>query len=352
MIPTRIRNLLLRAEKFKDARVEHHPEPNVRNHLGQVASLAIEAQEDWDMVYAAVLHDIGKDCPDNSKKWSQHAYRGAMMISQDVTEKVRWLVENHMRAIDYANGKMRPHKRKLMEEHTWHSDLMRLHTYDTNGREGHGRHLPWEMPDWYTTSETIFGYIDDMDPRCNTVVMMIGIQASGKSTVSKALVNASRDVGDWWKPEYERTCKDDIRLLVGAGPGAFRHQENCVEDIQRKAIRMALGRGQGIIIDNCHNTKKRRQRSMEWLRQEFPGLHIRAHFVYAPLEVCIQRNTDQHGQPDRHRLLIPADVLKQFHGDMKQGFGNVLNNDKAIIAALRNEGFDSVDITRTHDGET
>lgn len=346
MIPTRIRNLLMKAEHYKDEKTEFHPEPNVRNHLGQVATLAIEADDTWDVVYASVLHDIGKNCPGNPKAWAQHAYRGALLVASDVTDKVRWLVENHMRAIDYVNGKMRAHKRQAMEEHMWFDDLMRLHRYDTNGREGHGQHMPWEMPDWYE-HDTIFGWLDENDPRPNHAIVMIGIQAAGKSTVSNAIVDASRDPDAWWKPEFDRTCKDEIRLLVGAGPGGWRHQENCVQDIQHKAIRMALGRGQGIVIDNCHNTIRRRRDMLDWLRQEFPGLHVEAHLVYAPLEECIRRNRSEHGHPNRHRILIEDKVLKQFHGDLVSGLGKIAD-DESIQKKLLEEGFDSATITRTY----
>lgn len=345
MISTRLRNLLLKTEHYRDEKVEYHPEPNVRNHLGQVATLAIEAEDTWEVVFASALHDIAKNTS-NSKKWAQHAYRGASLISADVTEQVRWLVEQHMRAIDYSSGKMRAHKRQALESHEWFDALMRLHKYDCGGRNAGGLHFPWEMPESYTAGPTIFGYLDSEDPRKNEAIVMIGIQASGKSTISGAFVDASRDYGSWWKPGWEKTSKDDIRLLVGAGPGAYRHQENCVNDIQRKAIRMALGRGQGIIIDNCHNTIKRRRDTLEWLHSEFPGIHVEAHLVYAPLDVCIQRNQDEHGQPNRHRLLIPEQVLKQFHGDLVSGLGKDWR-EETLVAKLKDEGFDDATITRT-----
>jgi predicted kinase len=322
---------------YADIKKEFHPEPHVNNHLGQVATLAIEADDNWAVVYAAVLHDIAKNTPDQPKKWAQHAYRGAMLIASDVTDKVQWLVAQHMRAIDYVSGKMRPHKRQALEDSPWFEDLLRLHQYDTGGRKADGKHLPWD---------TIYSHLDSCDPRTNQVIVMIGIQASGKSTVSNALVDASRDHGEWWKPKFERTSKDDLRLLLGAGPGAYRHQESCVHRIQRQAIRMALGRGQGVIVDNCHNTIKRRRDTLEWLREEFPGIHVTAHFVHAPLDVCIARNRDEHGQPHRHRLQIPDKVLKQFHGDLVNGLGKDWS-DGTICDKLLAEGFDEVDITRT-----
>lgn len=335
MIPSRIKRLVDETVKWKDEKVQYHPEPNVNNHLYQVTSLAIERDYPWHIVYACLLHDIAKNTSDK-KAWAQHAYRGAMLVSSDVDERVRWLVENHMKAIDYNNGTMRAEKRNILKDHEWFEDLMKLHGCDTEGRQ------PGVVPQW----GDVYQWLDDNDPRENTVIVMIGVQASGKSTVSKAIVDASRDIGDWWKPGYERTCKDEIRLLVGAGPGGYRHQENCVQDIQHKAIRMALGRGQGIVVDNCHNTVKRRREMLEWLRQEFLGVQVEAHLVYAPLDVCLKRNKDEHGSPTRHRIQIPDEVIRQFHGDLVAGLGKMAD-DKHTTDLLLKEGFDKVTITRT-----
>lgn len=337
MIPTRIRRMIDDCANYADIKKQFHPEPNVKNHLGQVTTLAIEAGAPWEVCYAALLHDIGKNKND-AKAWAQHAYRGALMIAADVPPEVRWLVENHMKAYDYKDGTMRAHKRKILEEHELFDWLMMLCDFDHNGRNADGVHMSWD---------DIYDFFDHHDPRINEVIVMVGIQAAGKSTVSNGIVDASRDHGEWWKPKWERTCRDDIRLIVGAGPGAWRHQENCVIEIQRKAIRMALGRGQGIVIDNTHNTIRRRRDAMEWLRDEFPGIHIKAHVVYAPLEVCIERNKAEHGKPHRHRLLIPDKVLAQFHGDLISGLGHI-TDVKRVTQKLLDEGFDDAEITYTH----
>ncbi len=334
MIPTRIRKLIAKTANFRDKKVMFHPEPNVNNHLAQVGTLALAAKDNWEVCYAAILHDIAKNTHDD-KKWAQHANRGAQLVASDVPDKVWWLISQHMRAIDFTNGKMGLHKRNALKEHRWFDDLMRLHKYDTEGRKEDADVLSWD---------TIYDELDKMDPRVAEVTMMIGIQASGKSTISRAMENASRDVGDWWRPGIERTCKDEIRLICGAGPGAYRHQEKCVHGIQQQAIRMALGRGQAVVIDNCHNTVKRRRDMHEWLRREFPGITVMAHLTYAPLGLCIERNHEQ----GRHRVQIPDNILKQFHGDMLGGFNGKINDDAAIIRQLtQNEGFDAATITRT-----
>jgi predicted kinase len=337
VIPRRIRRLVDKLENFADIKKEFHPEPNVKNHLGQVTTLAIQSSDDFELCYAALLHDIAKN-KNEPRAWAQHAFRGSLMIASDVTPKIRWLVENHMKPYDYKSGKMRPHKRQALKEHKWFEELMTLNQWDDAGRKADGVHAPWE--DIYTA-------LDGMDNRENCAIIMIGIQAVGKSTISRAIVDASRDFGNWHKAAFERTSKDDIRLVLGIGPGQWRHQEPLAREVQQSHVRMALGRGQGIIIDNCHNTIKRRREALEWLKEEFPGIRVEAHLVYAPLEVCIQRNKDEHGQPHRHKLLIPSDVLRQFHGDLSSGFNGKLGSDESITKQLEKEGFDSVAITRT-----
>ncbi len=336
MISARLRRMVDNTANYADIKKEFHPEPNVKNHLGQVTTLAIEASDTWDVIFASLLHDIGKNKND-ARAWAQHAYRGALMIADDVPPKVRWLVENHMKPYDYTSGKMRAHKRKDLEQHEWFDELMRLNNYDHAGRREDGKHMPWDE---------IYATLDELDPRRNQVILMVGIQAAGKSTMSKAIVDASRDYGEWWKPGFERTSRDDIREVLGIGPGQWRHQENSAIKVQRQHIRMGLGRGQGIVVDNCHNTVRRRRDMLEWLREEFPGITVKAHLVYAPLEVCIQRNRDEHGKPHRHRLLIPDKVLVQFHGDLVAGLGKIAD-DEHVAKKLTSEGFDDVEITRT-----
>lgn len=336
MISARVRSMIDNCANYEDIKKQFHPEPNVKNHLGQVTTLAIEAGDTWDVMMACLLHDIAKNkhC---RLAWSQHAYRGSLMIADEVPSKVGWLVKNHMKPYDYTSGKMRAHKRKALEEHEWFDELMRLNNYDHSGRREDGKHMPWDE---------IYKTIDSLDPRQNKVILMIGVQASGKSTMSRAIVDESRHHNDWHKPLYERTSRDDIREVLGIGPGQWRHQESSCVNVQRQHVRMALGRGQGVVVDNCHNTIKRRRDMIEWTRQEFPGISIKAHLTYAPLDVCIKRNREEHGKPHRHRLLIPDKVLTQFHGDMIAGLGKITNQD-CVREKLMNEGFDDVEITIT-----
>ncbi|MCI0558687.1 MAG: HD domain-containing protein, partial [Nitrososphaera sp.] len=141
MIPKRILDKLKTLHNYSDVKKEYHPEPSVANHLFQATTLALEASDNWDVCYATLLHDIAKDTHDR-KAWAQHPYRGAVLVCDDVTPKIRWLVENHMKPYDFQTGQMKVFKRQELEEHEWFDDLMRLHNYDSNGRNADGKHAP------------------------------------------------------------------------------------------------------------------------------------------------------------------------------------------------------------------
>lgn len=340
MIPTRLVNLLKNLDNFKDDRTEFHPERNVGNHLRQCAELALTVTYGFNFALACMLHDIGKNTTDREQLLN-HAVRGANMIAMDVPEEVHWLVLNHMRMYDI--DKMSVEKRTTLQQHPLFVKLNILHAFDKKARKP-----DYEPKDW----DTLIKEISRKDERHNTVLMMIGIQASGKSTYARQLV-AKSQFPNSIKSSYFRTNRDDIRSLLAVGPGEYRYQENVVSKIQQDQIRMALGRGQITIIDNCHNTVRRRVDMINWLRNEFPGLSIKAVVMEAPLDECLARNRREHGSPLRHRLLIPDEVIKQFHSDLVSGFGvkQILGNEIKIEKKLLDEGFNYVQFVLTKSTE-
>lgn len=344
MIPTRLQNLLRTLDNFVDERKEHHPEKNVGNHLRQCAQLALSAGWDYDICMAAMLHDIGKNTTDKEQLLN-HAFRGANMIALDVSEYTHWLVLNHMRMYDYT--KMRPEKRKALEANKWFGALTLLHQLDKQGREPNFEPFSWDV---------LFEKISKLDTRTNIVIMLIGIQASGKSSYSRKLVELNTNTKGFKgiKSRYFRTNRDDIRSLFAVGPEEWRYQEKAIVKVQQDQIRMALARNQIPIIDNCHNTVKRRAEMLNWLRNEFPYIDIKAQVVYAPITECLERNRKEHGNPLRHKILIPDDVIKQFHSDLVSGFGvkSIEGNQDKIMKKLFEEGFNDVGFTDTTTRET
>jgi len=109
---------------------KYHPETNVFNHTIQVVFSALAETDDVDLITACLLHDVGKNAT-----IYEHEQVGAKLVEPYVNEKVRWLVENHLRINYYLCGKMRSGKAKMLFSSKWFPDLVRLRRWDVMGRD-------------------------------------------------------------------------------------------------------------------------------------------------------------------------------------------------------------------------
>lgn len=109
---------------------KHHPEGDVFNHSIQVLMLAIKESDDIDLVVAAMMHDVGKAY--DSK---EHDKIGPKLLSNHLSEKSLWLVENHMRVWYYLKGEMKKlSKTKKLCNNKWFPELIQLARWDKMGR--------------------------------------------------------------------------------------------------------------------------------------------------------------------------------------------------------------------------
>lgn len=109
---------------------EHHPEGDVFVHSVQCLNLAMKESNDIDLIFAAMLHDVGKKI--DSKK---HEKYGLQMVEGKVSNKTYWLIENHMRFWYFILGDMKKQS-KVLELHSneWFPDLALLCRWDKMGR--------------------------------------------------------------------------------------------------------------------------------------------------------------------------------------------------------------------------
>jgi exopolyphosphatase/pppGpp-phosphohydrolase len=120
-------------EKCKDVQqdVEHHPEGDVLTHSLQCFLHALKETDDFDIILAALFHDIGKMIENNG-----HEQHSAELCENYLTPKAIWLIEQHMRGRLFVNGTMTQYtKVQQLASHPWFPDLIWLIRIDKLGRK-------------------------------------------------------------------------------------------------------------------------------------------------------------------------------------------------------------------------
>jgi hypothetical protein len=123
------RMLLAPLENVHESPV-HHPEGDVLYHSLQVFELARERRPyDEEFLLAALLHDIGKGLDR-----SQHVESGLQALDGLITERTHFLIEHHMHAHAYREGKLGARLRRELEASPDFEELMLLNECDAGGR--------------------------------------------------------------------------------------------------------------------------------------------------------------------------------------------------------------------------
>src|SRR5262249_10844840 len=123
------RLLLLPLENVRGP-AAYHPEGDVLYHSLQVFELARDARP-WDVEFlqAALLHDVGKGLDR-----ANHVEAGLDALEGLITERTRFLIEHHMNAHLYRQGKLGARFRRVLEASPDFEDLMLLEECDDKGR--------------------------------------------------------------------------------------------------------------------------------------------------------------------------------------------------------------------------
>ena len=123
------RMLLLPLENVRQS-AKHHPEGDVLYHLLQVFELAREERPyDEEFLLAALLHDVGKGIDP-----SDHVGAALQALDGLITDRTRFLIENHMLAQQVKAGTIGARQRRKLEESEDFEDLMLLRDLDDRGR--------------------------------------------------------------------------------------------------------------------------------------------------------------------------------------------------------------------------
>jgi hypothetical protein len=123
------RRLLLPLEDVRQS-PKHHPEGDVLFHSLQVFELAREQRPyDEEFLLAALLHDVGKGLDPTN-----HVAAGLAALDGVITDRTRFLIEHHMHAHDFREGKLPAKTRRELETSPDFEDLMLLRRLDDEGR--------------------------------------------------------------------------------------------------------------------------------------------------------------------------------------------------------------------------
>jgi hypothetical protein len=123
------RMLLLPLEDVRQNPV-YHPEGDVLYHSLQVFELARDARSyDEEFLLAALLHDVGKGIDPQD-----HVAAGLSALDDLITDRTRFLIENHMLAHAYREKSLPQKQRQQLEASPDFEDLMLLRELDDQGR--------------------------------------------------------------------------------------------------------------------------------------------------------------------------------------------------------------------------
>jgi hypothetical protein len=123
-------SLLLPLENVKQ-NPKYHPEGDVLYHSLQVFDLARDALPyDEEFLLAALLHDVGKGIEPG-----RHVAAGLEALDGFITDRTKWLIENHMAAHEILDGTI-GHRAKLrLQEDESYDELILLGKCDRTGRQ-------------------------------------------------------------------------------------------------------------------------------------------------------------------------------------------------------------------------
>jgi len=108
----------------------YHPEGDVYVHSIQAFYRACHETKDIDLVFAALLHDVGKTIDNHG-----HEQYAIEMLRENVSIKTLWLIEQHMRIWAYLKGEMKRLGKCLeLISHPWFSELIQLARFDKMAR--------------------------------------------------------------------------------------------------------------------------------------------------------------------------------------------------------------------------
>jgi aryl-alcohol dehydrogenase-like predicted oxidoreductase/predicted HD phosphohydrolase len=236
-------------------------------HALQTAAHALAAGADDELVLAAALHDIGKAAPvQEEHPGLPHELAGAAFARQRLTERIAWLIEQHVPAKRYLvatdpayraqlspasqitlarqGGPMTGEESTRFGQHLWAADAVRLRRWDDQAKDPHSSGLP------LNDLLAVFARWAARNPRrpsgAGTATAQPGacpvLVIGGDLRVRRLGFGAARITGDgcWGPPPDPAAARTVLRQAIEAGVNLIDTADNYGPAISEEVIAQTL----------------------------------------------------------------------------------------------------------------
>ncbi len=150
-------------------------------------------------------------------------------------------------------------------------------------------------------------------PNAPELIIMVGVSASGKSTLAKEWARKSGG-------QIVRLNRDDLRAMMYPGVAWNGNLENLTRDLEREAVRMALQRGKDVVVDDTNCVRQTRQKWEELAVDAKAKLRIVT--MTTDVKECIARDKkrgevcEKCGRP--HGVTVGEGVIRKQAKDLRE----------------------------------
>ncbi len=152
------------------------------------------------------------------------------------------------------------------------------------------------------------------------LILLIGIQGSGKTTLAKKLVTKG----------FSRICADDIRGELFGDP-IIQADTSKVFEIFFARLEKLLADGGDVVVDNTNLNSKHRKPIID-MAKAAGYTDIQLWLLDIPLETCLKRNA----QRDR---VVPEETITNYHNELNR-YRPHRSEGKLVILRPNKDGTD------------
>lgn len=285
---------MIEALKGVTQRPDWHPEGDALQHTLQVFYLAVKETDDIDLLWACLLHDLGK-----AINCLKHTFHSVIMIDGLVSPKTLAIVKEHMRIKKYLDGKMkRPFKCEELVSNPYFKELVMISRYDSLGRNPNVNKLYSKQEILNILNKKILKHFPKgwnepthkIELKKEEMIVMVGNIGSGKSTEAKT----------YQKAGYIVIARDQLRYAIGGGVYTFNPDyEYTIRKLEIKMLHEFLKLGCKVVIDEVGVSKAFRKEYLKIAKEYNYKIRAIEMLRLSKKESVDRRMQDPHQCPDR-----------------------------------------------------